>query len=228
MSKPKLPADPKDYYVHSDISLEELAKLYSGTKGCSFDNLRRRSGREKWQELRHTNATVTTQKATEKTQEKIAEKTATIVSDLVLKNPLLGKERILQELSHIAFFSMADIADVDEGGTITYKPFSEVPEGAKRALKKLREKRTIISAGEGAGDNMVISSNIEAEPNDKIKALAMLFEFMGYKQPEPPKPEELETPEEIAGYLDIWNWTEEEKVIYMATGQKPSPKTETP
>jgi len=82
MTKPKLPADPGDYFAHSDVSLEELAKLYKGQKGCSFDNLRKRSAKEKWVERRHKNGTETAQKTDKILTDSRASETAASFSKL--------------------------------------------------------------------------------------------------------------------------------------------------
>lgn len=44
--------DPKTEYIHSDISLKDLAEKRKGQKGCSFANLARRCEEEKWVLLR--------------------------------------------------------------------------------------------------------------------------------------------------------------------------------
>jgi hypothetical protein len=65
MPKKKLPDDPGDYYAHNTVTLEELAELYEGTRGCSLDNLKKRSRKENWADRRHQIATQTALKADE-------------------------------------------------------------------------------------------------------------------------------------------------------------------
>lgn len=40
--------DPRDLYVKQGLSLDDVAKLLKGRKGCSIQQLKRRSSREKW------------------------------------------------------------------------------------------------------------------------------------------------------------------------------------
>lgn len=69
----KLPADPRDHYVHNNqVTIEELATLYKGQKGCSKSHLTRRCAEENWQQQREDIA----RKKREKTDEKIVERTA--------------------------------------------------------------------------------------------------------------------------------------------------------
>lgn len=96
MSKRKLPTDPADYYAHNNVSLEQLAELYDGTKGCSIANLKRRAATEKWQERRCQNQTRTILK----TDEIIIQKKALeIVSFFERRNRI--REIYLQEIETV-------------------------------------------------------------------------------------------------------------------------------
>lgn len=44
--------DPREAYISSSMSLEDIAGLYKGLSGCSLRQLKRRSSNEKWEALR--------------------------------------------------------------------------------------------------------------------------------------------------------------------------------
>lgn len=102
MAKKKLPEDPRDYYVHHpETSLEDLAQLYKGQRGCSLANLKIRSSKEKWVEQLDQVYTETKLKTDEKLIEANATQAASQMKrvgglfDLLLSNmerdfPLMG------------------------------------------------------------------------------------------------------------------------------------------
>src|SRR5687768_12531966 len=55
-------------------------------------------------------------------------------------------EDVLKELAIVAFADMKNYATVDPGGGITLKAFEDMPEGATKAISKLKEKRKILEA----------------------------------------------------------------------------------
>jgi hypothetical protein len=87
----KLPNDPRDYYVHHDVSIEQLADLYKGQKGCTYPSLRKRCTQENWSEQRRENYAKKVQKTDEKIVEQQASKAAKIneahneLSDYIIK-----------------------------------------------------------------------------------------------------------------------------------------------
>lgn len=89
-------------------------------------------------------------------------------------------ERILLELANIAFADMADYATVEPGGGIRLKAFEEMPDGATKVIKKLKEKRKLLAA-DGADEedsgNVILESQIEYEHHDKLKALELLGKY---------------------------------------------------
>lgn len=95
------------------------------------------------------------------------------------KRTEISQDRIIQELALIAFADMRDYAVIDAGGGVTLKPFEEMPEGASRVVGKIKEKRKLLSSGEGDGDNVVLDSQLEYGHWDKVKALELLGKHMG-------------------------------------------------
>lgn len=82
----KLPKDPRDYYVHNDVSLEELAALYKGQKGCSLGNLKARSAKENWAEQLDQKRAETRLKTDEKITDFKATQTATLHAEIEALN----------------------------------------------------------------------------------------------------------------------------------------------
>lgn len=57
-----------------------------------------------------------------------------------------------------------------------------MPAGASKVVKKVRERRKLLSAGEGSGDNVVIDSNLEYEFYDKLRASEILGKWCGFEK----------------------------------------------
>jgi phage terminase small subunit len=92
------------------------------------------------------------------------------------------KQRVIKELSLIGFSSIDEHLDIDSGGTIRAKSFDEMPPGAVRAIKKIKEKRT-IKAVQGTKDkpseDVVLESQFEFELYDKPQALINIGKELG-------------------------------------------------
>ncbi len=93
-----------------------------------------------------------------------------------------SKEKILKELALIGFSSIDDHVDIDAGGFVKAKTFAEMPSGAVRCIKKIKEKRT-IKAIQGTKDktseDVVLESTFEFELHDKIQALINMGKELG-------------------------------------------------
>lgn len=88
-------------------------------------------------------------------------------------------ERVIQELALIAFADIKDYATIEDGGGVTVKKFEDMPDGASKAISRLKERRRLLSDAEGNGDNVVIDSQIELAHWDKPKALELLGKHLG-------------------------------------------------
>ncbi len=217
MSKSKLPADPRDYYVHNECSLAELAALYSGQKGCSLANLKIRCKKENWVKQLDQNYT--------KTQEKLDQK----LTDLASENVLLTKERLLEELCFMAYVKMDDYVTIEPGGGVLIKTFEEMPPGTSRAIHKIKEKKKIIEPTEGEGKSVIIESQVEFGHHDKLKAIDKICELMGYNKPEPPKPLDPNGQKtKQMGYKELYDLmpslSMEAQIFLAATGRLPEPQ----
>lgn len=191
MARQKLPEDPRDYYVHNDISIEELAKLYKGKKGCSLGNLKRRCRFENWESQLSQNYSKTILKTDEKAIEK---KSDQIASDLswrgMFRNTM--REEMLSVVNEIKLARTSGLIGltVQDGEGFLNKVYEIYQKGAIDLLKEMEKHDMKLEL-------------VEAE-----------------KPPEPDKPQF-----DPASYTDIWRWTEEEKLIFFATGQRPEKDT---
>jgi len=91
---------------------------------------------------------------------------------------IITKQRVLDELACVGFADMKDYAEVLEGGVVKIKPFSELPEGATRAIGKLKERRSLRVGGE-EGDT-IIDVAMEFAHHDKIAALKEISKLNDY------------------------------------------------
>lgn len=88
-------------------------------------------------------------------------------------------DRVLKELALIGFSDMKDYLDINEGGEVVLKTFKEMPDGASRVINKVKERKRIVSSGEGKGDEIVIDSQLEFGHHDKLKALELIGRNLG-------------------------------------------------
>jgi phage terminase small subunit len=102
--------------------------------------------------------------------------------DKYLDDVHLTTQRIALELANIAFSDMADYATVEPGGSITLKPFEDMQPGATKVIKKLKEKRRVLSGSkpdEEDNGSTIIDSQIEFELHDKLGALEKAGKYRG-------------------------------------------------
>jgi len=89
-------------------------------------------------------------------------------------------DRVLNELSIIAFSDMKDYVHIDENGSVGLIPFDDerMPEGASRAVSGIKETRRIIGSGEG-GKEITLEVRQEYKHHDKVKCLELLGKHLG-------------------------------------------------
>jgi phage terminase small subunit len=88
----------------------------------------------------------------------------------------ISKEKILRELAMIGFSNIADHVDVDDSGCTQAVSVVNLPIGASRAVKKLKERRVIKSTSSG---DEVLESTLEYELHDKQSALVSMGKELG-------------------------------------------------
>jgi len=94
----------------------------------------------------------------------------------------ISKEKILKELALIGFSSMDEYVEIDDNGIVVAKVFTQMPSGAVRAIKKIKEKR-VIRTEKGTKDNPdgdeILDSTFEFELYDKPNALINMGKELG-------------------------------------------------
>lgn len=86
-------------------------------------------------------------------------------------------DRVLQELVIIGLADIADYIEFEDGKPVKVKPFDQMPFGATRAIKRLKERRTLVEtlgAKEDQAETKVYNSTIEIEFHSKESALEQL------------------------------------------------------
>ena len=89
----------------------------------------------------------------------------------------ITKERILQELSGIAFSSIASMHNT----WIERKEFDELSDKEKSAIKSISTK--ILKKNVGTSDNPEIVEYVKIELYDKIKAIERICKMLGFDEP---------------------------------------------
>ena len=89
----------------------------------------------------------------------------------------VSADRVLRELSVIAFMDIKDMVAIDEvTGCVRVKGFDEMPKGASRAIKKIKERRVIKSTKD---DDVILEATLEIELHDKVKCLELTGKHVG-------------------------------------------------
>ena len=99
-------------------------------------------------------------------------------------------DRITQELIIIGLANVADYMDVEEGKPVRVKPFEDMPPGATRAIKRIKERRTLVEtrhSSDGQTETTYYDSVIELEFHSKESALALLAKKYGSLTPADPE-----------------------------------------
>lgn len=97
------------------------------------------------------------------------------------KRTNITKDRVLAELAIVAFADMKDYVEIGDQGQVQLIPFGDerMPEGASRAVQKVKEKRSIRQTPGESGD-MIIDLSTEYGHHSKIDALKEISKLNGY------------------------------------------------
>ena len=91
---------------------------------------------------------------------------------------IMSREEVLRELSLIGRSDLKDYFEISEGGEIAAKPFDLMPPGSSRALKSIKETRTLRESSDGKETN-ISTDKIEFELHSKVQALEKLGQHHG-------------------------------------------------
>jgi phage terminase small subunit len=110
----------------------------------------------------------------------------------------LTADRILAEQMTLAFGDMGDFLEISAGGGLTLKDGADLT-GKTKLIRKIKEKRKILTKAEGDGEEMIIDSQIELELYDRQKALDVLGKHTsGRERINAPKPATINPKDEPA------------------------------
>lgn len=93
--------------------------------------------------------------------------------DMHLANMGITADRVLAEQAALAFSDLGDFVTIQAGGGVLVND-SEHLKGRTKLIRKIKEKRKILTKAEGDGEEMIIDSQLEIELYDKQKALDVL------------------------------------------------------
>jgi hypothetical protein len=98
-----------------------------------------------------------------------------------LKYAGVTDNKTIKEIATIAYSDIANHLTVDTSGIVRAISIDEVKKQARRAVKKIREKRRILSS---LGTEKTIEATLEFELYDKVEGLKTLISLQGLKPPE--------------------------------------------
>lgn len=91
----------------------------------------------------------------------------------------ITQDRILKELSLIAFSDMQDYIVINDDGSVQAKTWDQMPEGASRAVAEVKEIRRIMTAGKGSGEEILLECRLGYKHHSKVAALELLGNHLG-------------------------------------------------
>lgn len=94
----------------------------------------------------------------------------------IFKQLEVTKENTTKELAGLAHSCIEDFVEIDDGGAVRVKTFKEMPQGASRAIKAIKEKRRILSTPTG---DTILESTLEFQLYDKIRPNELLGKEQG-------------------------------------------------
>ncbi|MEN6473083.1 MAG: terminase small subunit [Syntrophaceae bacterium] len=92
-----------------------------------------------------------------------------------------SRDKIAREMARIAFSDIETYLNVDKTGKVWAKCLDTLPKGATKAIKKIKEKRRILSTQDE--DSHILEDTFEFELYDKLDALKYAAGVMGMDAP---------------------------------------------
>ena len=132
----------------------------------------------------------------------------------------LTADRIKAEQMALAFSDLGDFVTIQAGGGVIVNDSSQL-KGRTKLIKKIKERRKILTKAEGDGEEMIIDSQIEIELYDKQKALDVLGKVVGLDKSGQETEEGPKAPTIQLSYTDFHNMDEDELLIWITTGALP-------
>jgi len=104
------------------------------------------------------------------------------LESLIENKVIISKEKIMRELSLLGFSDMKDHITIDEVGCVQAVGINNLPVGASRAIKKVKERRVIKSiqgTKDKPSEDTILESTFEFELHDKITPLINMGKELG-------------------------------------------------
>lgn len=101
---------------------------------------------------------------------------------LIQNKVIITKDKVIRELAKLAFSDIADHLTIDEYGCVQAVALADLPVGASRAIKKVKERRiikTIPGAKDRPDGEQILESTFEYELHDKEAPLIQLGKELG-------------------------------------------------
>jgi len=105
---------------------------------------------------------------------------------LLAERTMVNQEEVIKELALIGFADMADFVKIDTDGAICALPLDTLAVGKSRIIKRVKEKRRILSTPSG---DQVLESTYEFELHDKVNSLRAILDRVKPGADEPQKHE---------------------------------------
>lgn len=151
-----------------------IAKDY---KDCSREKISQKATRAGWTQAK----------------EEIRNQVVEAIADTVAMDTLKARQRALNELEILAYSDIKDYLEIDpDTGSLRAKGFEEMPDGVSRAIKKVKEHRTIKETKSG---ETIVYCNFEFELHEKRGAIMDIAKIEGFDSPIPEDPNKAKKPE---------------------------------
>jgi phage terminase small subunit len=93
------------------------------------------------------------------------------------KRTKITQDKVLQELAIIGFSDIKNYIKIEEGGGIIAREFKDMPGSSRRAIKGVKEDRTIKEDADGK--QVTVYDKIRFDLWDKLKALEKIGQHLG-------------------------------------------------
>lgn len=91
----------------------------------------------------------------------------------------ITQDMVLYELVGLLTSDIRDFVEVEEGGSVRIKPFSEIPEGKTRVIKSIKEDRIMKDDPKSQDDAIIIHDKITYSLHGKEKAIELAMKHLG-------------------------------------------------
>lgn len=91
----------------------------------------------------------------------------------------ITQDMVLKELAGLLTSDIADFVELEEGGNLKIKPFSEIKEGKTRVIKSIKEDRIMKDDPRSKDDAVIIHDKVTYTLHGKEKAIELSMKHLG-------------------------------------------------